>query len=150
VLTAFSFEAYLNHVGERVIDCWDEVDRLSPIGKFTLLCEIMKVEFPKGKAERPLQTIVELIDFRNSMAHGRTEEIKAPLAQRDINDKLDRQLGDRPLQDWERRIKTDAFAKRAREDVEIVLKQLHAARPDPKEALFAFGMGVASATAQPK
>jgi hypothetical protein len=144
VLTAFSFEAYLNHAGEHVIACWGDVERLPPLAKFNLLCEILKVDFSKGKAARPLQTISELIEFRNTMAHGKTEEVRARPTERDINDKLDQQLGDRPIQDWERRIKTADFAKRAREDVRAVLEQLHAARPEPKEALFTFGMAIAT------
>jgi hypothetical protein len=92
VLTAFSFEAYLNHAGERVIACWEDVERLPPLGKFKLLCEILGVDFPKGKATRPLQTISELIEFRNTIAHGRTGEVTAKPTQRDINDKIDQQL----------------------------------------------------------
>jgi hypothetical protein len=40
------------------------------------------------------------------------------------------------------------FAKRAREDVETVLKLLQAARPEPKEALFRFGGRTWSATVE--
>lgn len=147
VLTAFSFEAYLNHAGACVVTCWDDIERLPPFAKFNLLREVLKVDFPQGNAARPLQTISELIEFRNTVAHGRTGEIEPPATKRDINDKLDHQLGDRPLQDWERRIKTDDFAKRAREDVKNVLNRLHDARPKPKEGLFAFGVGLHSATA---
>jgi hypothetical protein len=146
VLTAFAFEAFLNHVDAHVIACWDEIERLPPLAKLNLLCEILNVDFPNGTAERPLQTIVELIELRNTIAHGKTEAVEQPPTRRDINDKLDRQLGDRPLQNWERRIKTGAFAKRAREDVEEALRRLHDARPQPKEALLVFGMGAHSAT----
>src|SRR5215469_10175951 len=54
ILTAFSFEAYLNHAGESLVACWQDVERLPPWGKFNLLCEILKVNFPKGKTARPL------------------------------------------------------------------------------------------------
>ncbi|HEX9783652.1 MAG TPA: hypothetical protein VGA56_13090, partial [Opitutaceae bacterium] len=60
---------------------------------------------------------------------------------RDINDKLDAQLGEMPRAEWERLVRTDAFAKRSREDVQAVLKKLHEARPIPKEGLFTFGLG---------
>jgi hypothetical protein len=30
VLTAFAFEAYLNHIGPRVLTSWEELERLSP------------------------------------------------------------------------------------------------------------------------
>jgi hypothetical protein len=117
------------------------------LAKFNLLCEILKLNFPKGKTARPLQTISELMEFRNTMAHAKTRTVSSPPTKRDINNNLDRQLGDRPLQDWEWRIKTDEFAKRAREDVKAVLELLHASRPEPKEALFTFGLGSHSATA---
>jgi hypothetical protein len=148
ILTFFSFEAYLNHVGDSAFACWESLGRLPPLAKFDLLCETLKVHFPKGKSARPVQTITALNDFRNTMAHGKTKDVGAQPRQRDINERLDAQLGDRPLQDWERRIQSEGFAVRAREDVEAVLKELHAARPEPKEGLFAFGLHSASATAQ--
>jgi len=142
VLTAFAFEAYLNHVGPSVISCWSQLERLPPWAKFEFLCEILNVKFADGPGKRPLQTIVKLLEFRNTIAHGRSEEIKPKEEKRDVNDNLDNYLGQKPLADWERLIQTDAFAKRAREDVEAVLKKLHNARPEPKEGLFTFGIGV--------
>jgi hypothetical protein len=145
VLTAFTFEAYLNHVGPTMLRCWDELERLPPWSKFELLCEQLHVEFPKGTATRPLQTLVEILAFRNAMAHGRSEAVSPAPMVRDINDKLDGYLGERPLTQWERLIQSDSFAKRAREDLEITLKRLHTARPEPKESLFTFGVGLHSA-----
>ncbi|MDP1708334.1 MAG: hypothetical protein Q8L89_04640 [Gammaproteobacteria bacterium] len=141
VLTAFAFEAYLNHVGPSVISCWRQLERLPPWAKFELICETLKVRFTENSGERPLQTIVKLLEFRNTMAHGRSGEIKQKYEKRDVNDQLDSYLGQRPLADWEQLIKTDAFAKRVREDVEAVLEKLHKARPAPKEGLFCFGIG---------
>lgn len=142
VLTAFAFEAYLNHVGASVMSCWSQIERLPPWAKFQLLCETLNVKFTDGCGKRPLQTIVTLLEFRNTIAHGRPEEIRPKDEKRDINDRLDAYLGQRPLADSERLIQTDAFAKRVREDVEGVLKKLHDARPEPKEGLFTFGIGV--------
>jgi len=142
VLTAFAFEAYLNHVGPSVISCFSQLERLPPWAKFELLCETLNVKFADGPGKRPLQTIVKLLDFRNTMAHGRSEEIQPKDETRDVNDKLDNYLGQRPLADWERLIQTDTFARQAREDVEAVLKKLHNACPEPKEGLFTFGIGV--------
>lgn len=149
VLTAFAFEAYLNHVGPTVIVCWPELERLPPWAKFELLCETLKVCFPDGLGERPLQTIVKLLDFRNTMAHGRSDDLKPKSELRDANEKLDAYLGERPLVDWERLIQTAKFAQRAREDVKVALEKLHAARPEPKEGLFTFGLGTHSATLAP-
>jgi hypothetical protein len=141
VLTAFAFEAYLNHVGPTVFSCWEQLERLPPWSKFELLCESLSVSFPDGPGKRPLQSVIKLLEFRNTMAHGRSRQIKAKPELRDVNDKLDQYLGQRPLAEWERLIQTADFAKQVRDDVKAVLTILHAARPDPKEGLFVFGMG---------
>lgn len=146
VLTAFAFEAYLNHVGPTVIACWSELERLPPWAKFELLSETLNISFLDGTGKRPLQTIVKLLEFRNTMAHGRSGELKPKSERRDVNEKLDAYLGETPLTDWERLIKTETFAQRAREDVKSALEQIHAARPEPKEGLFTFGLGFHSAS----
>jgi len=146
VLTAFAFEAYLNHVGPQTIECWEQLERLPPWSKFELLCETLEVKFPDGLGARPLQTIVKLLDFRNTIAHGRSLEIKTKTVRRDANEQLDAYLGEKPLTDWERLIQTSDFAIRAREDVQKVLEFLHEARIDDKEGLFTFGFGSHGAT----
>ncbi len=138
VLTAFAFEAYLNHVGQQLLSCWGSLERLSPTSKLHLLCETLKVSLPGTKGERPLRTITELFKFRNTLGHGRSEKI-TPQSKSIAVDELEAHRTERLLSDWERLIETCDFAKRAREDVETVLKLLQAARPEPKEALFRFG-----------
>ncbi len=41
ISTAFAFEAYRNHIGPQIIASWDKLDRLPPLSKFDLLCEIL-------------------------------------------------------------------------------------------------------------
>jgi hypothetical protein len=144
-LTAFAFEAYLNHVGPQVLSCWRSLERLSPNSKLELLCETLKVSLPGTKGERPLQTINELFRFRNTLAHGRSETIVPAPKSVDI-DELEAHRDARLLSDWERLIEDCKFAERAREDVEEVLRVLQSARPEPKEALFRFGTRSWSAT----
>lgn len=146
VLTAFTFEAYLNHVGFRTIEYWYQLERLPPWSKFELLCETLGVNFPEGLGARPLQTIAKLLNFRNTIAHGRSAEIKAKPEVRVANDGLDSYLGVRPITDWERLIQDQTFAKRAQKDVKAVLTKLHEARKDEKEGLFTFGIGSHSAS----
>ena len=142
LLTAFTFEAYLNHVGPSVLACWAQVERLPPLAKLELLCERLSIRFPGGPSARPLQTVFKLFEFRNTVAHGRSVEVAPKPELRDINDKLDAQLGELPRAEWERLVRTDAFAKRSREDVQTVLEKLHEARPAPKEGLFVSGFGL--------
>jgi hypothetical protein len=145
VLTAFAFEAYVNHVGPTVISCWKQLERLPPLSKFDLLCETLGVSFPEGLGRRPLQSVIKLLEFRNTMAHGRSRDIKAGPELRDANDKLDQYLGQRPLAKWERLIQNADFARQVRDDLKEVLTLLHAARPEPKEGLFVFGIATGSA-----
>jgi hypothetical protein len=146
VLTAFAFEAYLNHVGAQVLSRWASLERRSPYSKLQLLCEALKVSLPGTKDERPLQTVSQLIGFRNTLAHGHTETINPEPKKVDI-DELEAHRAERLLSNWEQLIETSDFAKRARTDVEVVLKLIQAARPEPKEALFRFGGRTWSATA---
>ena len=149
VLTAFAFEAYLNHVGPTVISCWGQLERLPPWAKFELLCERLGVTFSSGTDRPPLQTVSELLEFRNTMAHGRSEDVRQAPTNRDVNANLDGYLGQRPLLHWESLIQNERFAERARTDVEVVLMALHNARPEPKEALFTFGMSFHRASLAP-
>jgi hypothetical protein len=145
LLTAFTFEAYLNHVGPTLFTNWKHFDRLPPWAKFELLCDKLNVTFVSGSAKRPLQTVTKLLSFRNTIAHGRTEQVQAAPLKRTVEN-YQAALGEDVLADWEKLIRTDEFAVRARDDVKAVLTQIHAARPDPKEHLFTFGLGARRAS----
>jgi hypothetical protein len=145
VLTAFAFEAYLNHAGVATFKCWEQLDRLPPWSKMELLCEELGVTFPDGPGTRPLQTITKLLNFRNTMAHGRSAEIEAKPIFR-TTENYHAAYQEELLADWERLIQTDEFAKRVREDVRTVLERIHDARSDDKEYLFTLGMGFYGAT----
>lgn len=145
ILTAFALEAYLNHVGAATFKCWGQIDRLPPWSKMELLCEELGVAFPGGTSARPLQTVAKLLNFRNTMAHGRSHKIEAKPIMRTTENYLS-VYHEELLSDWERLVQTDRFAKRAREDVGDVLQRLHDARRDKKKPLFTFGMGLYGAT----
>ena len=108
-----------------------------------MLCEKLKVDI--SRANRPRNTIFELFAFRDSIAYGKTKHLSKSEA-RDVNDQLDAYLGERLLIDWQSNIRTSDFALRAREDAEKAMTILRKARPEPKEALFTFGIGTHSAS----
>jgi hypothetical protein len=146
VLTAFAFEAYMNHVGEKVLAAnWESSEHLPPSDKLDMICAALNVTLPGTKGERPQQTIVQLFKFRNTLAHARTETLEE--TKRLDAGKVDDDFGRRLSTQWQRLIHTSDFAERAREDVEAVLTRVHDARPDPEEWRFgAFGFGSGSAT----
>jgi hypothetical protein len=151
ILTAFAFEAYVNHVGEQ-LNLWNHKERkerkegkkrLKSSAKLNLLCEVLKVSLPADK--RPRQTIKKLFKFRNALAHGRTETITTPPKRIDA-DKVDDHFAKPLLAEWQQLITDSSFAKPAREDVEAVILAIHKARPEPKDHPFTLGFGFRSAT----
>lgn len=145
VLTAFTFEAFLNHVGPLLFGHWGHLDRLSPWAKFELICEKLGLTFTSRSGAQPLQTITTLLDFRNTIAHGRSLQLEAKPLMRTVEN-YQAAYGERLLADWEKLIVDDSFAVRARVDVEEVIRAIHDKCPDPKEHLFTFGSGLSGAT----
>ena len=74
VFHAFTFEAYLNHVGSQEIKSWEENERIQYREKLSDLSRHLNFKFDPGR--RPFQTIWVLFELRNNLAHGKTIEIK--------------------------------------------------------------------------
>ena len=75
VFMAFSVEAYLNSIGNRVVDYWDKIERISWRDKVEILHTIAKKE-PFG-GEEPLQFISHLFQLRDKLAHGKPEKVRS-------------------------------------------------------------------------
>jgi len=74
VFTAFTLEAYLNHVGPRLLQCWEHLERQSPKEKLNLVAKHLAV--PINNAARPWKIMTELFEFRNTIAHGKSITFK--------------------------------------------------------------------------
>lgn len=121
IFSAFTLEAYLNHVGMQLFKCWSYIERkLSPEQKLHLIAEKLEIEVDKGK--RPFQTIIELMHYRNALAHGKPET----LSEEDIvQEKKAREILFNPLEPkWQEKC-DHKNAKRAIEDVDEVLHLIH-------------------------
>ena len=70
---AFTFEAYLNHLGEQHMGIWDEEERLKVREKYDQICANLGVT--PDNSRRPYQVINTLFKFRNGLAHGRSVEL---------------------------------------------------------------------------
>ncbi|MDO1494353.1 hypothetical protein HND72_07180 [Pseudomonas putida] len=144
LLTAFCFEAYMNHLGARYLPVWNALERLSPLEKMEMLCHEFGVNFPQGMGGRPLQTVDKLFRFRNAMAHGKTMDLNykpKTMTVKKYQAEHDKML----LADWELLITNSEFAQRAREDVETVLKKLHETSGE-EDHLFSYGVSNHSST----
>jgi len=72
--SAFTLEAYLNHLGDLQFSYWTKVERsLSPQQKLIMICD--KLGFGPVIGERPYSSFRMLFEFRNAIAHGRTETV---------------------------------------------------------------------------
>ena len=142
VFTAFAFEAYLNHLGEKTFSCWDDLESLSPKKKLNVIAEKLKIELNYG--ERPFQTINELFEFRNDIAHGKTVILKSETI---INDKVgneDKYLHNFIEPNWEKYCTLENIT-RARRDIESVMRSLHNVSAIKDEPLFNTGYQAGSA-----
>ena len=121
MLTAFGFEAYLNHLGSRLLPYWEQLDRLSWQKKLQIILTHLKHAPDLGKA--PYQTLYGLFLFRNAVAHGRdTKESFGPEI-RLIDDETFR-AHELITTEWEK-VCTPEWAQKALVDIKEIIKQLH-------------------------
>jgi len=143
IFTAFTLEAYLNHIGSKTFSCWEALERLSPKEKLNVIAERLNVVIDYGK--RPWQIMKKLFQFRNDIAHGKSIKVKfekiLPLDEHS-NDAFD-ELFERTR--WEKYC-TEKNAVRAREDVEAIVEIIHKAAGLEDDLPFVSGFQVGGAT----
>ena len=147
VFTAFALEAYLNHVGSHLFECWKALERLPPLEKMSLLSEKLGIKQHSGR--RPYQTVRELFRFRNVLAHGKSEVVKSKDQIRFVDDTLGGYM-QKHLKTWGEKYCTQSNAKRALKDIETIIQEFHQHAGIPPEYPFSFGLQQASATVLPE
>lgn len=83
VFLAFAIESYLNSIGARQLEIWDELERISWKRKVIILHKTAGRSIDWGK--EPLQFATEVFALRDKLAHGKTERVVGPV----INDQDD-------------------------------------------------------------
>lgn len=148
VFTAFMMEAYLNHVGQRIFECWEDLEqRLSPLSKLSLIAEKLGVKKDEGR--RPYQTVSEVFRFRNYLAHGKSRVLKTNNEIRVVDETFDRYMHESLKTEWESYCRQDN-ANRALVDTEAIIREFHKRAGIPPDFPFSFGMHEASATLLPE
>ncbi len=148
IFTTFTMEAFLNHIGQSIFKCWDDLERpLSPSAKHNLIAEKLGVDKDEGK--RPYQTLTELFKFRNSIAHGKSVTLKVDNEIRLVDEASNKYMHEFLQTPWEEYC-TSENAKRALKDVEIIITELHKAAGITGDRPFTFGMQSSSATLLPE
>jgi len=127
VLSAFSLEAYLNHVGAILFDCWDDLERLGWKAKLLLIGETLGVKINLGAA--PFHALPDLFKFRDALAHGKTRSAKVqdlPLAPDFAHsDAALMELIEKAQLRWERQCEP-ATIRKWMEAVRAVVNEIHA------------------------
>ena len=122
LLTAFTFEAYLNHLGEKRLKFWPEIESIKVMNKCSVLCKDLGIA--PDFSRRPYQTLKLLFKFRNAIAHGRSqivEKTKEVASVRDTYGNLQEHI---PKAKWEEYC-TLENARRAIRDVEEIITEMH-------------------------
>lgn len=115
--TAFTLEAFLNHVGKQLFNSWPEIDPLSPWAKLSLVCEKLDIKIEKGK--KPWQTLAKIIRIRNQIAHGKSIELKDKYVEK-YSEECNPSRPDQIKSEWEA-FSTAKNAELAREEVRSVI-----------------------------
>lgn len=123
VFTAFTLEAYLNHIGEIVFKCWADLERLGPKEKLNILADHLGVKI--DSSVRPWQVMKELYGFRNDIAHGKSHVLEHQKVMPLQEHHREHIFGLLPTR-WEKYC-TRNNAERARTDVETIVRLLHEA-----------------------
>ena len=141
LLRAFTFEAYLNHLGSQKAEYWPEIDSIRVMYKYAVLCKMLSVS--PDFSRRPYQTVGLLFKFRNAIAHGKSVVLKNS---KDISSDDD-PYKHIPKAAWEE-YGTIENAERAKEDVSAMIVELHKAA-GLGDYPFVHGVGIASLSLKP-
>jgi hypothetical protein len=137
VFTAFTLEAYLNHIGQTMFEDWKDTERnMSPYEKMDLIAKKLDLKIDYGK--RPFQTMKQLLEFRNDIAHGKTvllQEEKTKIVNLDNDEYMHNTLET----GWEKYC-TLTKATRARNDIESIIKAIHNLAGIKDDTLFFGGL----------
>ena len=141
LFSAFTFEAYLNHLGNKLFKNWDDLENLRWYEKLIVITN--HIDLVIDKSRRPFQTIGELFNFRNSISHGKSEFL-SKISEIDT-DKFDPYKEELPKTKWEKYC-TLKNAKRVKKDVEKMITKLHKKAGYDEDTLFHSGMSTMSGT----
>ena len=141
LLTAFTFEAYLNHLGEKTIKFWEEIEPVKVMDKYSVLCK--NLGLTPDFSKRPYQTLKALFTFRNAIAHGKSQILQETKAVSSRDDPFDHT----PKAHWEEYSILEN-ARKAKDDVSQIITELHKSAGFG-EYPFIHGVGMGSLSIKP-
>ena len=124
VFMAFAIESYLNSIGARQFEIWDELERLPWKKKMTILHKIAKKPIDWGRD--PLQFANEVFTLRDKLAHGKPERVVGPVFPNEVEAyEYDKNHHLQLQPDWYRRI-TKEWVMEAKERFRLLMIYLGA------------------------
>lgn len=141
IMSAFTFEAYLNHINNSYLKMKDKInefEKMGPIDKLLEVSKELKIENEFERSRRPFQTIKSLYEFRNFFAHGKS--LKMCSEYTTSQSKVNYETCNYPKNQWIRKIEDSKFAELVREDIDKSIRIIHSEINDiNKENVFSFG-----------
>ena len=118
VFAAFTVEGYLNHLGQKQVRDWGELERkLGPREKLLLLRNMLHLSV--DMARRPFQTLHDMLRLRDSLAHGKTLTVTSD----NVVDDQDDEKARYPQPDW-KKLCSLSSVERMVEDAEKMVRHL--------------------------
>ena len=119
VFSAFTIEAYLNHLGTKVIPFWSTIERsLSPSKKLEIIA--VQLAKPIDYGRRPFQSFKSIFRLRDFLAHGRKEYV----AEESIQILSDGDKPKLPEAEWQKQV-TIENVQRYFDDTKEIIEFLH-------------------------
>lgn len=142
VFSAFTLEAFLNHMGEHLFQAWNDLEPLNARAKINVICERLGLTPNWGAI--PWQIVPEIVGFRNKVAHGKNALLKF---EKTVSaDNYDDILHQFLMADWQD-YATESNAIRVRTQLENLFKLIHTKAGIENDILFRDGFQFHSAAA---
>jgi hypothetical protein len=116
-IMAFAFEAQINFLGHKLIENWEE--RKPYLVKFEKVAKRLNITVDYNS--RPHSTVKELKEFRDTLAHGKPQEIKGEKEETITREELERR--NLLKAEWQNSL-TEDFLTRAHDDTEAIWRKL--------------------------
>jgi hypothetical protein len=120
IMTAFSFEAFMNDLGSKILPYWNKIERVSHEVKMSILSD--RIRLVPDYSMRPYQTISEVFFIRNTVAHGKPQTLSTKPTQEFGS--LESMRRNKPLLKWEKKCADIKFAERAIKDSDKVIDEM--------------------------
>jgi hypothetical protein len=136
ILSAFCMEAYLNHIGNKLLPYWDEElsKGLSIQNKLKIIC--YQLNLTPDYSRRPFQSFRNIVKYRNLLAHAISEKI----SEKGIQLVRQKERVKYPETWWEKYTNLQS-AKRWLIDIECIITEIHKTAGEGDLPFVVFSLG---------